>query len=63
MDILLLLVPLYAFVKGYPRSAKDVQGASNGEVNLSVTQSLDVIQVLEISSPAGISDWYTAPLS
>lgn len=61
--LLLLRVPLHTVLKLDATSPKYVKRAANGKVDLASTQSLDFLQIVDVSASASISDGYRAPIS
>jgi hypothetical protein len=55
-------VPLDAFLKRHTGSTEDIERAPNRKINMSLTQPLDIIQILKIPSATSIGNWYVAPL-
>ena len=58
----MLLIPLETFLECNSRSTKDIQRTTNRKVNTAVAQMLDMVQILQISSPSSIGDRNTTPL-
>lgn len=57
-----LVVPFNTVLECYPGTSENIERASNSKVDSAMAEIFNMIQVLQISSTAGICDWYTAPL-
>lgn len=58
----MLFVPFHTVIKLDTRASEAVQGASYREIHLPIAETLDKLQVFEVSAASGIGHRYRAPL-
>ena len=62
MILRLLSVPFNTLGQGDTTSPKTIQRAADSQVHLAAAELLDLLQVFQIPSSAGVGHWDAAPL-
>ena len=58
----MLKIPSNAVLEGRARSAKNVEGTSNCQMDFATTAILDEVQIMNATATAGVCDRYGAPV-